>query len=441
MNNKKTLFMSLVIVLLVGLMVSAGTFAYFQWTTDVNQRTNVNVTIASGGIKMIMTPEGGVLEAQGLKPVADCMESYAYFDTQIQIQNTTGSLVVPSFKLKARVKPNDAANAGALKKADLSHIHYTVVEIDRIGQEIISDKSDDTGARRCYEPSHIQKDGTGRNGLFADTSNDGTVATGTFADMSQVLDSDGWTSAINLPSSDNVYLARQYNDDPIKGDLGTFGITFMGDIVDITGMRLTNRYFRVYVWIDEGYQYTNTGTNMADPMQNAIIEVTWSEDSIVQQVSGTSIAREPGLYDADGLFLLYTWDELENQLSFVSVADTTLKAVLEDLGGTLLIPKEITSIGNKAFYNSGLTKVLFEENSQLVSIGDSSFEMSYLKSIEIPASVTEMGSSVFAFCESLDTIIYKGTVTQWNSIEFGVGWYTEISTSEVICSDGVVSLY
>ena len=110
MNNKKTLFMSLVIVLLVGLMVSAGTFAYFQWTTDVNQRTNVNVTIAAGGIKMIMTPEGGVLEAKGLKPVADCMESYAYFDTKIQIQNTTGSLVVPSFKLKARVKPNSAAN-------------------------------------------------------------------------------------------------------------------------------------------------------------------------------------------------------------------------------------------------------------------------------------------------------------------------------------------
>ena len=415
MNNKKTLFMSLVIVLLVGLMITAGTFAYFQWTTDVNQRTNVNVTIEAGGIKMIMTPEGGVLEAKGLKPVADCMESYAYFDTKIQIQNTTGSLVVPSFKLKARVKPNSAANAGTLKKTDLSHIHYTVVEIDRIGQEIKADKADNTGARRCYEPSHIQKEGVGREGLFVDTSNDTTIATGTFANMSQVLDGDGWTSAINLPSDGSKFLARQYNDDPVDGDLGAFGITFMGDIADSTGMRLTNRYFRVYVWIDAGYQYTNAGTNMADPMNNAIIEVTWSEDSIVQQVTG-SVNRAPGLYELNGDYsswgkLVSNGDiELDSSRTSLTLYSTSLDV------GDLVIPEEITSIGYYALQHSRIT------------------------SIYIPSSVVLIEDGAFFDCSDLKVVTFGGTMAEWNDLGFtsafaGFG----VPATYVQCSDGIVS--
>ena len=461
MNKKKTLFMSLVIVLLVGLMVSAGTFAYFQWTTDASQRTNVNVTIAAGGIKMIMTPEGGVLEAKGLKPVADCMESYAYFDTKIQIQNTTGSLVVPSFKLKARVKPNSAANAGTLKKADLSHIHYTVVEIDRMGQEIKADKADNTGARRCYEPSHIQKEGTGREGLFVDTSNDTTIATGTFANMSQVLDADGWTSAINLPSADNVYLARQYNDDPVKGDTGTFGITFMGDIADSTGMRLTNRYFRVYVWIDAGYTYTNAGTNMADPMNNAIIEVTWSEDSIVQQVTG-SVNRQPGLYDLSGNYT--SWDMLVSN-GDITLSDTTITASSEDLTGDLVIPEGITQVGTglgnsssvasglSSVYipssvtiiqmyslsgNSDLKEVEFAPGSQLSNIGSYAFKETKIVNITIPNGVTSIGYG--SFPSTLISANYDGTVEQWKLIDVASDFASPAFSSgtTIICTDGIV---
>ena len=448
--------MSLMIVLLVGLMVSAGTFAYFQWTTDVNQRTNVNVTIEAGGIKMVMTPEGGVLEAKGLKPVADCMESYAYFDTQIQIQNTTGSLVVPSFKLKARVKPNDAANAGTLKKSDLAHIHYTVVEIDYIGQNIMTDKADDTGARRCYEPSHIQKEGVGRTGLFADTANDGTVATGTFADMSNTLDDNGWTSAINLPSSSSKFLARQYNDDSVKGDIGAFGITFIGDIADSTGIRNTTRYFRVYVWIDSGYTYTNAGTNMADPMQNAIIEVTWSTDSIVQQVTGE---RLPGLYRLDGSYV--SWEQLKTN-GDISVSGTEITGSNKNLNGDLVIPEGITVIGHEAFKGSFLKSVYisssvtdigwsafeystlrevnFAPGSQLEMIENSAFWETNLTSFNIPVSVTAISKDVSDSCDLLETITYDGTFAQWSEMEFlGDGWSGVVD--EVICTDGVVSVY
>ena len=284
MKNKKQIAIVIVAIIAIIAIVGGSTFAYFQWTTSANQRTNVNVTIAAGGIQMIMTPEGGVLEANGLKPVADCMESYAYFDTTVSIVNSTGTLAVPSFKLTARVKPNSATGASTLKKADLSHIHYSVVEINAIGQEIKADKADNSGARRCYEPANIDNEGAQKEGLFSSTSNASAIAAGTFTDMEPAL-TDGWTSAINLPSTDNVYLARQYNNDPQKGDTGAFGITLIGAKASAGAPTTTTKYFRVYVWIDEGYTYTNAGEAVTDPLQNAIIEVTWSTSSIVEQVA------------------------------------------------------------------------------------------------------------------------------------------------------------
>ena len=474
--------MSLMIVLLVGFMVSAGTFAYFQWTTDAGQRTNVNVTIAAGGIKMIMTPEGGVLEAKGLKPVADCMESYAYFDTRMEIQNTTGSLVVPSFKLSARVKPNPA-NPTALKKADLAHIHYTVVEIDRIGQEIKADKADNTGARRCYEPSHIQKEGTGRNGLFADNSNDGTVATGTFATMSNTLDDNGWTSAINLPSDGSQFLSRQYNADPLEGDTGIFGISFIGTSVFNNLPTTTTAYFRVYVWIDAGYTYTNAGTNIADPMNNAIIEVNWSTDSIVQQVSGERVA---GLYEyvpagGDAPYTAFaTWEQLQ-LYDVIDVSGTTFNVNNPlDFSGYLVIPEGIT--GGTGFSGSGLTgvyipssmtslpdfqeslleEITFAPNSQIKTLGESlwrtdikSLIVPYgvteiqafafgstlqLTHLVIPTSVVKMGSPLFKDFSALTILTYEGTMAQWNAINKDPGWTDGANLTKIVCSDGTINL-
>ena len=249
-------------------------------------------------------------------------------------------MAVPSLKLKARIKPNPVNQSHLspqeqpnlkFKVSDLSHIHYTVVEISNIGQTIKTDKADNSGARRCYEPSHIQKDGAGRNGWFESSTNFSTIATGTFADMSNlkgtgnksIIDTDdngfvdidagnktegqqsvvgnrftdndaGWSPYINLPTTKGVYLARQYNNDSVKGDLGSFGITFVGATASAGRAVTTTKYFRVYIWVDGGYTYTNIGSEVEqgdgvpiqDPLQNAVIEVNWSEDSMIQQVTG-----------------------------------------------------------------------------------------------------------------------------------------------------------
>ena len=81
MSKKKSLIISLSLVLIVGLSIVAGTFAYFQWQAATG--TQVNVTIEMGGIKMHIEPEqtGFV----GLYPTAHCINNVRYGDTLVRI--------------------------------------------------------------------------------------------------------------------------------------------------------------------------------------------------------------------------------------------------------------------------------------------------------------------------------------------------------------------
>ena len=73
---------------------------------------------------------------------------------------------------------------------------------------------------------------------------------------------------------------------------------------------------------------------------------------------------------------------------------------------SVTISNSVTSIGNGAFYNCpSLSEVIFEENSQLTSIGNQAFDYcSSLTSITIPSGVTSIEGSAFANCSSLTSI-------------------------------------
>ena len=71
--KKKDFLFSLVAVLIIGLIVSSATFAYFQWSSGVADRTSVNVTIASGQITMNIDP--GDTTYMGLRPTNNCNNS------------------------------------------------------------------------------------------------------------------------------------------------------------------------------------------------------------------------------------------------------------------------------------------------------------------------------------------------------------------------------
>ena len=82
---------------------------------------------------------------------------------------------------------------------------------------------------------------------------------------------------------------------------------------------------------------------------------------------------------------------------------------------SVVIPNSITSIGKSAFCQCyALAEVVFEENSQLEGLGDTSFLSCALTSISIPDSVTSLGGA-FEGCTKL-TSVHFGTESKCQSL-------------------------
>jgi hypothetical protein len=83
-----------------------------------------------------------------------------------------------------------------------------------------------------------------------------------------------------------------------------------------------------------------------------------------------------------------------------------------NLSGTVTIPNTVTSIGNRAFMNcSNITNFIFEENSQLETLGELAFINGQFVSITLPASVKTISRNVFEGCDQLTTFnLMEGSV-------------------------------
>ena len=106
---------------------------------------------------------------------------------------------------------------------------------------------------------------------------------------------------------------------------------------------------------------------------------------------------------------------------------------------SITIPNSVTSIEYEAFFGcSGLTSVTI--GNSVTSLGVRAFYSCIsLTSITIPVSVTILGTYLFQR-SGLSTLIYEGTIEQWNSISKEQGWAHETSLTKVTCLDGEVSL-
>ena len=107
---------------------------------------------------------------------------------------------------------------------------------------------------------------------------------------------------------------------------------------------------------------------------------------------------------------------------------------------SVTIGNGVTSIGAEAFVGcSRLTSITIPDS--VTSIGDSAFQFcSGLTSITIPDSVTSVGNGAFYGCTGLTSIAFNGTIAQWNAISKGDNWENNVPATEVVCTDGTVSI-
>lgn len=106
---------------------------------------------------------------------------------------------------------------------------------------------------------------------------------------------------------------------------------------------------------------------------------------------------------------------------------------------SIVITGNVEYIEDYAFYGcTGVTSIDIREGVEEI-YGNAFNSCSACKSVTIPASVTLIGSYAFDYCTSLETINYNGTMEQWAKINIGDNW-TDVPATQVICSDGTVTL-
>lgn len=211
----------------------------------------------------------------------------------------------------------------------------------------------------------------------------------------------------------------------------------------------------------------------------------------------------PGLYEAGAIalyqkegaaaindLLITSWGELV-LIDYISQENSKLIEGSSALEGDLILPEEVHTIGQEAFRECKLITGILPSEDLLeielyafygcekmtiinipnnTTLGDRLFysctsliecnipdgvtsltgtfhRCTALSSVSLPASLTSIGVETFSNCSKLESITFRGTVDQWNTIQlhtnpdFGRNnWNYGSGIKSIVCTDGVVSI-
>ena len=181
--------------------------------------------------------------------------------------------------------------------------------------------------------------------------------------------------------------------------------------------------------VPAGHKYDDTGLKCTE-CGVTVVEYRFKASDYDAKMGTTfktdSVVVVPETFEYNGQTYKVTWianDGFKDCTSLISIT----------------IPNGVTVIGNGAFHScTSLVEVNIPDS--VTNIAQQAFyNCSSLRKIEIPASVTSIGINAMKGSK-LNNITFLGTTTQWNKITFGSSWSYGIPATEVVCSDGTVSL-
>lgn len=221
-NSTNNIIVAVIAVAMIIALVGGGTYAWWTWTSNVNnatERTNIanSFTISTPTFKIT----GNNATGTKLAPISSCYDAtYSVASNATAVAtNNTSSAMRATIILKATLTPTH----GTLSDVQKSHINWVLRQ---------SDTSDTTyNTTKC--------------GAAEST----TLIKGTF---------EGYTNNTDFSKT----------------------ITF-----DVPAGTTTTKYYQIYVWIDSGYSYQNVGSNaVQDPIQDMKVLVTFSTNSSFAQI-------------------------------------------------------------------------------------------------------------------------------------------------------------
>ena len=162
--------------------------------------------------------------------------------------------------------------------------------------------------------------------------------------------------------------------------------------------------------------------------------------SVIIPDSITTIG-EFAFYDCSGLTSITIGDG-------VTIIDSSAFALCNGLTSITVAAENTAyySIDNCLIERESNTLIIgCNNNSSIIpddvtTIGGSAFNTCYrLTSIELPDSVSVIGGYAFSNCSRLTRITFKGTIEQWNAIEFGSQWNSFTGDYTIYCTDGTIA--
>lgn len=67
--------------------------------------------------------------------------------------------------------------------------------------------------------------------------------------------------------------------------------------------------------------------------------------------------------------------------------------------------------------------------------------ITFVKSVTIPNTIKSIGEKAFYGCSELETIIFKGTIAEFNAIAIGSSVFSGTKAKSIVCNDGIVTSY